>query len=138
MTVAVAVHRAHWPEIAPLARVAAKDKVTVSETSDPTLWFKTLDPRGGITGFAGIASVGRSKARIRAVWVAPEYREKGLGDALARACLNYAMAARFATVEVLTFDPTWPERAGFVVVGRTVHGAARMIYTVIPPPHPGA
>jgi GNAT superfamily N-acetyltransferase len=127
---AVDIVRARWPEIAPFARLAGRERVTVTDTADPTLWFKTVDECGRITGFAGVAAVGRSKARIRALWVVPEHRGAGLGTALGHACMHYALAARFAKVEILTFDPSWPAHAGFVALGTTPHGATRMVYTL--------
>jgi N-acetylglutamate synthase-like GNAT family acetyltransferase len=127
------VHRAQWAEIAPFARQAARERVTVTDTSDATLWFKTVDARGRVTGFAGVAAVGRSKARIRALWVVPEHRGTGLGTALGRACVDYALAARFTKVEVLTFDPGWLSHTGFAALGTTPHGATRMVYTLTEP-----
>jgi GNAT superfamily N-acetyltransferase len=127
------VHRAQWAEIAPFARFAARERVTVTDTADPTLWFKTVDARGRVTGFAGIAAIGRSKARIRALWVLPGHRGAGLGAALGQACMSYALAARFTKVEVLTFDPGWPAHAGFAALGITPHGATRMVYTFTEP-----
>jgi GNAT superfamily N-acetyltransferase len=129
----VVVQRARWPEIAPYSRLAAKEHVNVTETSDPTVWFKTSDRKGRVTGFAGIAPVSRTKARIRAVWVRPDFRGLGLGDALSQACLDYGLAAKFEKIEILSWDKRWAVRVGFADLGTTQHGASRMVYTVTGP-----
>lgn len=122
------VHRAQWCEIRAYASLAAKERVNVTETKERTVWFKTVDSRGRLTGFAGIATVSKSKARIRAVWVRPDFRGLGLGDRLSSACLAYGLAARFPEVEILSWDKRWALRAGFVDRGPTQHGATRLVF----------
>lgn len=130
---AVSVHRAMWREIAPYSRLAALDHVNVTETKVHTTWFKTVDSKGRITGFAGIAPVSKTKARIRAVWVRPDFRGQGLGEKLSHACLEYGLAACFEQVEILSWDKRWALRAGFTDRGKTQHGATRLVYSVAAP-----
>ena len=122
--------RATWKEIAPYATLASKERVNVTETKDKTVWFKTTDSKGRVTGFAGVAAISKSRARIRAVWVRPDFRGLGLGDELSYACRDYAVAAKFDEVEILSWDKRWALRAGFSDRGRTQHGANRLVYIV--------
>lgn len=128
----ILVRRAQWCEIRPYARLASKEHVNVTETNQPTTWFKTVDSKGRLTAFAGIAQVSKTKARIRAVWVRPDFRGLGLGDAVSRACMEFAVAARYAEVEILSWDKRWALRAGFSDRGKTFHGATRLVFAVSP------
>jgi N-acetylglutamate synthase-like GNAT family acetyltransferase len=122
------VQRARWAGIRPFVALAAREHVNVTQTKEPTVWFKTTDAKGRVTGFAGIAPVSRTKARIRAVWVRPDFRGRGLGDELSKACLDYGIAARFDEVEILSWSKKWALRAGFCDAGTTQHGATRLVY----------
>lgn len=121
--------RAKWSDIAPFAGVAAKERVNVTNVRDCT-WFKTVDSKGRVTAFAGVAPVSATKARIRAVWVRPDFRGQGLGDEVSKACLDYAKGARFPEVEILSWDKRWALRNRFEDRGLTQHGATRLVYTV--------
>ncbi len=125
----MAVERATWKEIAPFAALAAKERVNVTQVKD-CVWFKTVNSKGRITGFAGVAPVSSTKARIRAVWVRPDFRGMGLGDEVSQACLQYAVSARFKEVEILSWDKRWALRAGFEDRGPTQHGASRLVYSI--------
>ena len=122
------VERAKWSEIKPFAALAAKERVNVTNVKD-CAWFKTVNSKGRITGFAGVAPVAANKARIRAVWVRPDFRGMGLGDEVSQACLQYALGAKFHEVEILSWDKRWALRAGFEDRGVTQHGATRLVYT---------
>ena len=125
----VRVHRAQWCEIKPYAALAAKERVNVTETQAGTVWFKTVDARGRLTGFAGVAPMLKHKARIRAVWVRPDFRGDGLGNALSAACLNQGLEDGFTEIEILSWDKRWALRSGFVDQGETQHGATRLLFT---------
>lgn len=122
--------RAQWKEIAPYSRLAAKERVHVTNVKD-CAWFKTVDAKGRVTGFAGVAPISATKARIRAVWVRPDFRGQGLGDEVSSACLNYAIGARFHEVEILSWDKRWALRTGFAERGKNQHGATRLVYEVM-------
>ena len=122
------VERAKWVEIAPFVALAAKERVNVTNVKN-CVWFKTVNGKGRITGFAGVAPVGDRKARIRAVWVRPDFRGLGLGDEVSLACLNYALGAKFDEVEILSWDKRWALRSGFEERGENQHGASRLIYS---------
>ena len=125
------ITRAVWRDVAPFAALAAREHVNVTETAQATAWFKAVTSKGRVVGFAGIAPVSKTKARIRAVWVRPDFRGKGLGDALSQACLEYGVAARFEFVEILSWNPGWALRAGFTDQGITQHGAHRLVHDVL-------
>jgi ribosomal protein S18 acetylase RimI-like enzyme len=122
------VERARWVDIMAYAALASKDRVNVTDI-DNGVWFKVTDAKGRVLGFAGIAPIGKNKARIRAVWVRPDFRGQGIGEALSYACLEYGIAARFPEVEILSWDKRWALRAGFAERGPTQHGATRLVFT---------
>lgn len=125
-----AVERGNYVvDIAPFAALAAKERVNVTNI-DGSVWFVVRGSKRRVLGFAGIAPVSKNKARIRAVWVRPDFRGEGIGEALSQACLEYGIAARFPEVEILSWDKRWALRAGFTEVGRTQHGATRLVYSV--------
>lgn len=119
-----------WREIAPYSRLAARERVHVTNVKN-CAWFKTVDAKGRVTGFAGVAPVSATRARIRSVWVRPDFRGQGLGDEVSTACLQYAIGARFHEVEILSWDKRWALRAGFTERGVTQHGATRLVYEVM-------
>lgn len=126
----VLVVRANYiVDIAPYAAMAAKERVNVTDIPG-SVWFvvKSEAKPYRVQGFAGIAPIGKNKARIRAVWVRPDFRGGGVGEALSQACLDYGLAARFPEVEILSWDKRWALRAGFEEVGRNQHGATRLVY----------
>lgn len=123
------VERANYlVDIAKFATLAAKERVNVTDI-DGSVWFAVRNSNGKrVLGFAGIAPIGKQKARIRAVWVRPDFRDRGIGEALSQACLEYGIAAKFPEVEILSWDKKWALRAGFEDRGPTQHGATRLIY----------
>lgn len=121
-------------DVAPFAALAAKERVNVTDIAGSE-WFvvKSEKTKGSrkqprVLGFAGVASVAKNKVRIRAVWVRPDFRGEGIGDALSQACLEYGIAAHYPEVEILSWDKRWALRAGFREVGRTQHGATRLVF----------
>jgi GNAT superfamily N-acetyltransferase len=66
--------------VAPFARRAAREHVSVSDTG-ATRWFGARVD-GAIVGFAGLLKFSTGY-RIKGVWVEPAWRAKGIGDALA-------------------------------------------------------
>ena len=96
----VLVQRGNYvTDVAPFAALAAKERVNVTDIAGSE-WFvvKSEKAKGSrkhprVLGFAGVASVARNKARIRAVWVRPDFRGEGIGEALSQACLEYGIAA---------------------------------------------
>lgn len=66
--------------VKPFQYLAARDRVSVTETrSSPSRWFAVFG-KDGIQGVCGLASMlGSSRRRIRGVWVRPECRGRGIG-----------------------------------------------------------
>lgn len=67
-----------YAEIAHLAGRAAKERVSIADTKGTT-WFGAFDSE--LVGCAAILVAGQ-KARLKACWIAPAYRGRGVGRAL--------------------------------------------------------
>lgn len=72
-----------FPEVAHLGSLTGREDVTIREGVVPTLWY-AAEHRGLIVGCGAITVYPKGRHRLRALFVLPEYRGKGLGYALVK------------------------------------------------------
>jgi N-acetylglutamate synthase-like GNAT family acetyltransferase len=75
-----------FADVAHLASRAAKERVSISDTRGTT-WFGAFD--GELIG-CGAVLIQSQKARLKASWIAPKYRGKGVGMGLLKTRILYA------------------------------------------------
>lgn len=108
--------------IAPYAKRAARDRVSVSDTSE-TDWV-VAEVNGRIVGFAGLLHL-RTIDRFKAYWVEPTERGHGYGRQLLEYCLAQS-DARCRDMETFTYHPAIFRPRGFVSTGTLPNGAVKM------------
>lgn len=84
-----------FQEVEPLAPFTGKEDVTIRAGVVPSIWF-AAENRGIIVGCGAITLYPKGRCRLRALFVLPEYRGKGLGYALVKTRLRVC-AERGAT-----------------------------------------
>lgn len=104
----------------PYRRVAAKERVSVSDTKN-TRWFRTV----GHEGFCGLIRASATTVRIKGVFVHPEYRGCGVGAAMTEALMAIAATSK-QKMEVLAYNPAFYEDRGFVRRNQLHNGAWRL------------
>lgn len=91
------------------------------ESADATL---VVGREGSDVGLCVVAGPGAGDAGLYSVWVAPEARGQGVGEALVGEALRVASACGYARLVLEVSDENGParalyERLGFVETGRT-------------------
>jgi hypothetical protein len=76
-------------------------------------WFD----KGSVVFKAEIGAVSRSACQVQGVWVAPEYRGRGIGTAGTAAVVEYARAVVAPVVSLYVNDFNGPARAAYQRVG---------------------
>lgn len=113
-------------DLRPYAGQARRDHVAVGATRSPTHWYWGVMADGEPLGFAAYMVRGPGQARIKGIWVMPEWRGLGYGDAMSAAIVNAALDAGLQDVDILSWEPRWAARNGFTEAGRNGHGATRL------------
>ncbi len=116
-------HEVAFATVAPLARRASADRVSISDTGN-TRWYVILGG-GRIEAVAGLIRVG-SGARIKGVWVEPACRGRGIGAHLVDFLLRVADQACCSSVEALAYNPAFYEARNFRRLGVKPNGAVRL------------
>ncbi len=81
-------------------------------------YFVYREDPGPIMGIAALHVCWAGLAEVRSLAVLPEYRSRGIGSQLVKACLTEARILGLGEVFCLTLRPEYFQRFGFKVVSR--------------------
>lgn len=113
-------------ELGRYAAAARRDHVAVAPTASPTHWHWGVLQDGEAIGFAAYMVRGPGQARIKGIWVMPEWRGLGYGELMSEAIVNAALDADLLDVDILSWDPRWAARNGFTAGRKNRHGATHL------------
>lgn len=108
------------------ASAAAKEKVSVKPTKSPTLWFTDHDKPMKRHGFCGLIKIKPEAWRIKGVYVFPEYRGFGYGEAMTLALMDAAVELGAKSIEAIALNPAFYERHGYTIVAKIREGSWRV------------
>lgn len=107
-----------------LASRAAREHVSISPTA-ATRWFAVQDGEL-VRGVAGLLALAGGALRIKGVWVEPEQRGRGLGDALVQHLIALARDECASSIEAYAHNPGYYLAQGFRSIGQRPNGATRV------------
>ena len=121
-----------WPEIEAASTRARRELKTVAPTRD-TIWYRLA--HGLDVGFCGLIAIGGRRTepdpqndwvargwRMKAQWVAPEWRGEGYGRSLIIGSIHQARDRAALFIETITQRPDVLGRYGFTTVRFTPGG----------------
>ena len=94
----------------PYRRAAAREHVSVSATQK-TVWYEYRDRE--LIGFGAFIWTGEEKARVKGIYVLPEFRGGGLGTRMTQKIIEAARAAGAKTLEAFALNPAFYEALGW-------------------------
>jgi GNAT superfamily N-acetyltransferase len=89
--------------------LAKKDSVFIKNTKN-TEWFRYWE-----LGCGGIYHMGRTRARLKSMYVLPEFRGQGIGLLLTEARIECCLEQGINTIEAHVYNPSCWVRKGFTV-----------------------
>lgn len=99
-----------WPlDAGQLARLRTSD--------DTTPWTAYLPPDDSPVGHAELRDLGRGRARLARIIVAPDRRGSGLGHALVAAVMEAGRARGFAEFELVVYDTNAAAKRAYEAAG---------------------
>lgn len=116
------VRQVSYDAVAPFAGVAAKDRVSISNTKN-TEWFGIYEDNK-MLGFAGLMRVSAGY-RIKGVYVHPWMRGCGVGDELTNHLFDIC-DSRCADIEVYAYNAKFYMQKGFKEFGELPNGAKKL------------
>lgn len=116
------INKAQFNQIAPYASLAAKSRVSISDTKN-TEWF-TINDGNELLGFAGLMKVAIGY-RIKGVFVHEKHRGAGIGNKLTEYLFDLCND-RCANIEVYAYNDKFYIQNGFETFGRLPNGAAKL------------
>jgi ribosomal protein S18 acetylase RimI-like enzyme len=118
----VEISKATFKDVAPYASLAAKSRVSISDTKN-TEWF-TVNDFTSIMGFAGLMKVATGY-RIKGVFVHEKYRGLGIGNNVTQHLFNLCND-RCANIEVYAYNDKFYIQNGFEIFGQLPNGAKKL------------
>jgi ribosomal protein S18 acetylase RimI-like enzyme len=118
----VEISKATFKDVAPYASLAAKSRVSISDTKN-TEWF-TVNDFTAILGFAGLMKVATGY-RIKGVFVHEKYRGLGIGNNLTQHLFDICNE-RCANIEVYAYNDKFYIQNGFETFGELPNGAKKL------------
>lgn len=116
------INKSTFNEIAPYASLAAKNRVSISDTKN-TEWF-TINDDDELLGFAGLMKVSIGY-RIKGVFVHDRYRGRGVGNILTQHLFDICNE-RCANIEVYAYNDKFYIQNGFETFGKLPNGAKKL------------
>ena len=118
------LRQASFAEVQPFHNAAARDHVSISETRGTT-WFLYEDGNKFI-GLCALMAL-RAGARIKGVWMRPEFRGKGHGEQLTLDLIEYATEVLcLPRLEAFAHNPAFYEAMKWKRIGELPNGAVRL------------
>lgn len=116
-----------FEEVVEFSELAKKEGVTINNTKR-TEWFMSQNHSCG-----ALYWIGNMRARLKGIFVHPDFRGYGYGDILTEGLIQQALLKEAKIVEAHVFSPKWYLNRGFEVTKKfkTVASDGREFYKVI-------
>ena len=93
-----------------------------------TVWFISVSPKNNFAGMAAVFFVTPEKARIKSVYVRPDFRGRGLGLWLTDYVTEWAVDNGAEEITVLAKVPDFYKKLGWQVSSIRSNGGAKMTW----------
>ena len=121
----VEIRQVQFTEVQPLKLAAIRDHIPIKDTNRTDWFLLSLD--GEVVACAGVLWMAAA-ARLKADWVAPEWRGQGYGKMLVEHRLAHIERTRPGTeVRIYSRRPETFERLGFERTDKTSPGGSIML-----------
>lgn len=97
----------------PFAGPAKRDHITLSPTKMVERWYWATLPDGTRIGFCAWAERPHNVARLKSLYISPEYRGQGHGSKMQLLRLQDVQAHGYTTVDLISRNPLWQKRQGW-------------------------
>lgn len=118
---------ATYAEIGPELRVAAREGLGVKDSQNTT-WFVVRSIKGTFAGLIAVYFVSPTKARVKTVYVRPDFRGLGIGEAMTDNAIDFAKSQGAATLEAIARNPSFYHARGWKTVRTRKNGSEVVIW----------
>lgn len=119
-------------DVAPWMAVAAREHVSATNTTG-TDWVVGCTAQGEVVGFAGVLRHGRKGryARVKGVWLRPEFRGNGHGEAITDYAITHAASLDgVERLDAIAINPAFYVARGWTVGSTAPSGGTRVTLAI--------